>query len=461
MPSAEISSSVVSLPDGLPVPRRHWAVATLMVVLTLASLDSTMVNVALPAMSKDLNVTPSLVMWVVIANSLAIVVSLLPFTAVAGRIGFRRMLAAGLTVFMLGAVACALAGSFFALLAARVFQGFGSSMLMCLIGGLVRNIYPIRKMGFGISLSALMVAVMAVLGPTIGAFILDVSSWPWLFALYVPLCLVAHLGVRFMPDVPVSKSRFDWWACALSVMVFGLFITGLDMLVSAPWVALACMVVAAPCTVALVRRSQGPTPLVPVDLLRITPVAYAVAASCCSFASAMAAFVALPFYFLNVLSYSYAETGLLLGAWSVGVAVMAPVAGHLADRYQVSVLCAIGAVCMTLALIWVAVLPLDAGFGWVGVTMLLGGVGFGFFQSPNNRAMLVGAPRRRSGAAGGLQATTRVFGQSLGTALAAVAFHVSVADGAVLGLVVAILCSLGALIINIARYFSPVPDLEI
>jgi len=447
--------------DGLEPPRLYWAVATLMLVLTVASLDATMSNVALPAIAQELAIAPGQVMWVMIAYSLAVVVSLLPFSAVAERIGFSRMFALGLTVFMVGALACAVARSFPWLLGARVAQGLGASMLMCLFGGLVRHIYPLNKLGFGISLNSLMVATMSVLGPPIGAFILQWASWRWIFACYVPLCMIAYFGIRFLPDVPRTRHPFDWVACVLSILVFGLSILGLDMLPQAFLQALALIAVAIIATFVLLHRSRTQTaPLVPVDLLRIKPVAYAVAASCCSFASSMAAFVALPFYFLDVLKFSYSDMGWLLGAWSIGTAIMAPVAGRLADRHQISVLCGIGAACMALGLLWTSLLPAGTGLAWVAASMLVGGVGFGFFQSPNNRAMLAGAPRKRSGAAGGLQATTRVFGQSLGTALTALAFHASTQHGAVLGLVVAIACALGALAINVARYFSAAPDLE-
>lgn len=433
-----------------------------MVVLTIASLDATMANVALPAIARDLNIPPGQAVWVMIAYSLAVVVSLLPFSAVAERIGFRRMFALGLTVFMLGAIGCALSSSLATLMPARVAQGFGSSMLMCLFGGLVRNIYPINKLGFGISVNALMVGTMAVLGPPLSAFLLEVASWPWVFGIHIPLCIVAYFGIRFLPDVPTSNHRFDVWACLLSIIGFGLFVWGLDTLVDQPLQAVACMGIAALAAVLLVRRSRGdPAPLVPVDLLRIKPVGYAVAASCCSFAASMSAFVALPFYFLHVLAYSYGETGLLLAWWSVGTAVMAPIAGRLADRHQVAILCGIGATCMAAGILWAALLPRGAGFAWVSASMLLGGVGFGFFQTPNNRAMLMGAPRRRSGAAGGLQATTRVFGQSIGTALAAVGFHLSENHGATLALFMSVTCALAALGINVARYYSREPDLTV
>src|SRR5690606_35471963 len=128
-----------------------------------------------------------------------------------------------------------------------------------------------------------------------------------------------------------------------SIPVFGLSIIGLDALVKHPLQAALCLLLAALAAWVLVRRSRDQTaPIVPIDLLRITPIAYAVGASAFSFAAQMSAFVALPFYARQVLGYSYAEVGMLLGAWSIGVAVMAPVAGYLSNRYAVAVLCGIG-----------------------------------------------------------------------------------------------------------------------
>ncbi|GAB2887346.1 MFS transporter [Paralcaligenes sp. KSB-10] len=456
------SHKKTSSADGLDAPRRYWAVLTLMSAMSVATLDATVANVALPTIAHELSIDPASVVWVVIAYSLMVVVSLLPLSAVAERIGFRRMFGLGITVFMLSSLACALSTSLVGLVSARIAQGLGAAMLMCLFGGLVRNIYPLRKLGFGISLNAMLVGVMSVLGPTIGAFILSVASWPWIFAINVPICLLSYLGIRFLPDVPRNQVRFDWVACALSVLAFGLSIVGLDALVKDPIHAAWCLAVAGLAGWVLMQRSRGQTaPLVPVDLLRIKPVAFAVAASAFSFAAQMASFVSLPFYFQKVMGHSYTEVGVLLGVWSLAVAIMAPIAGVMSDRFPVAILCAIGAGCMALGLAITILLPLHVGFGWVMGAMFFGGVGFGFFQTPNNRAMLAGAPRNRSGAAGGMQATTRVFGQSSGTALVAIAFTSSAAHGAMLGVVAAIVCAVTALFINIVRHLNPVADLDL
>lgn len=460
--SQNTRGSAAQWTDGLEMPRRQWAVMAVMAALVATVLDSTMVNVALPAIARSLQIDPARVVWVVIAYSLVVVVSLLPLSAVAERIGFRRMFTLGMTLFMISTIASASAGSLTWLICSRVAQGFSAAMLMCLFGGLIRNIYPLSKLAMGISLNAMMVGLTAVLGPTIGAFILQVASWNWIFLVNIPVCIAAYFCVRFLPDVPHSRVRFDWVACLLSIPFFGLFIVGLDALVDHTALALASLAASAMAGWAVYRRSRGQeAPIVPIDLLRLTPIAYAVAASGFSFAAQMSALVALPFFFRTLLHYSYAEVGILLGFWSVGVAIMAPLAAYLCSRYAVAVLCGIGAAGMALGMAWLLFLPSEVAFIWPALAMLLGGVGFGFFQTPNNRALLAGAPRHRAGAAGGMQATTRVFGQSFGTALVAVAFSASANHGIVLGVGVSIACSLAAMSINIARYFSPVADLEL
>lgn len=450
------------LPDGLDTPERYWAALGLLLAITITVLDSSMTNVALPAIAKQLAIDPAAVVWVVIAYNLTVVVSLLPLSAVAERIGFRRMFAIGMTLFMLSSVTSALSSSLLTLTLSRMAQGLGSSMLMCLFGGLVRNTYPLNKLGMGISLNAMTVGLMAVLGPTIGAFILQLASWEWIFLVNIPICVAAYFCIRFLPEVPRSRGRFDWVACALSVPVFGLSIVGLDAIVKDPTRSALCLILAGLAGWVLVRRSRGQVaPIVPIDLLRITPIAFAVGASAFSFAAQMAAFVSLPFYFKQVLHFSYGEVGILLGAWSVGVAVMAPVAGFLSNRFSIALLCGIGAAGIASGMFWVIMLPVGVDFVWLMAAMLLGGVGFGFFQTPNNRALLAGAPRHRSGAAGGMQATTRVFGQSFGTALVAIAFNVSETQGAKLGVAAAIICALVAVAINVARYLNPAVDLEL
>ena len=414
-----------------------------------------MVNVALPSIATALAVDAATVIWVVNAYGLTVVVTLLPFASLAERIGFKRVFAGGLTGFTIGALASALAPSIDVLIMARIIQGLGAAAIMCLFGGLMRHVYPARLLSKGIAINAMNVAVNSVLGPTVGSTILAVADWRWLFVALMPLVLVIALIMRNLPDVPTVASRFDLRAAGLSALTIGLFILGLDYLASYTVFALLSMVASVALGAWLVRLSSGQTsPLVPVDLFRIGAIRSALAASVCSFAAQMATFVCLPFYLQAVYGHDPMTVGWLMASWPLGAAIMAVTAARLADRVNVAILCAIGAAAMAMASLLIVVLPTSVHTGWLMAAMLLGGLGFGFFQTPNNRALLGSAPRERAGAVGGLQAVTRVFGQTAGAALVASAFAASQTWGSTIGLLVGMCFALIALLVNIGRFFQ-------
>ncbi|OZI82483.1 MULTISPECIES: MFS transporter [Bordetella] len=449
---ASASPGRPALPDGLPAPRRYWAAATVLTGISMSVLDTTIANVALPTIATDLNAQPSQAVWIVNAYNLAVVVLLLPLSALAERIGFRRMFTIGLGLFATASLCGALSTALWQLTLARVVQGVGAASLMCMFGGLVRNIYPLRMLGRGISLNATTVAVMSVLGPTLGSIILEVAHWRWIFAINLPVCAGVMLGLRHLPEVPRNNVRLDWLSALLCMLTLGVFISGVDTLGQSAWQGVAMIVFATVAGWLLVRRAGNqPAPLVPVDLLRIRPLAFAVAASACTFAAQMASYVSLPFYFQQVLGRPYLEVGMLMGAWPVGTAIVAPLAGRMSDRYSAATLSGVGAAVMVAGLAALALLPLSASNPWIMAAMFVVGMGFGFFQTPNNRAMLSSAPRQRSGAAGGLQATTRVFGQSFGTALVAIAFAVGGARGPTFALLLATVCAALAVGVNAVR----------
>lgn len=441
--------------EGLPSPRRFWAAATLMTGLTLAVLDATIAHVALPTIARDLNTSPATAIWIVNAYNLAVVTLLLPLSAIAERIGFRRMFTFGLSLFTVASLFCALADTLTQLTLARVLQGIGAAAITSLIGGFIRNIYPLSKLGMGMSINATTVAISSVLGPTIGSAILSVSSWPWIFAVNVPIGILALFGVRHLPDVPRNDVRFDGLSAVLCMIALGAFIIAVDFLGQNVPRSLALFVLSGLCAIWLIRRARNqPAPLVPIDLLRIRTIAFAAVASWSTFAAQMAAYVSLPFYFQTVMGRPYLQIGLLMAAWPLGTAMVATYAGRVSDRYSAAVLSGLGAATMVCGLLSLILLPPEVSNGWIMASMLVSGVGFGFFQTPNNRAMLSSAPRSRSGAAGGMQATIRVFGQSFGTALVAIAFSVPVASGPTLALIFSACCATLAVVVNCVRFES-------
>jgi MFS transporter, DHA2 family, multidrug resistance protein len=414
--------------DGLPTPQRYWSAATIWLALTLSVLDGSIANVALPTIAGDLLAPPADAVWVVNAYQLAIVVSLLPMAAIGEMVGFRRVFQAGIVVFTLGSLGCSFAHSLPMLAFARAIQGFGAAGIMSQNGALVRFTYPSNMLGKGLGLNALVASAGAALGPTVASGILAVASWQWLFAVNVPIGIVAFLlGHRCLPDNPKSGS-FDLRGTVLNASMFGLGFIGIDLLTRGgnAWVGLAAVLVAGGSGVLLVLHSRRQSqPIVPFDLLRNPVFSLSVATSVASFAAQMLAFVSLPFFFEGILHRTQVATGLLMTPWPLAVGIGAPIAGRLADTLSAAVLGAAGLLVLCLGLALLADLPGSASTVDIAWRMALCGLGFGFFQAPNNRSMLSAAPLERSGAAGGMLATARLTGQTVGAILAAISFRMA------------------------------------
>ncbi len=183
-----------------PVPQRYGAILAIALGITVSVLDGAIANVALPTIARDLNASPASSIWVVNAYQLAITVSLLSLASLGDLIGYRRIYQAGLLVFSITSLFCALSDSLLTLTIARVLQGFGAAAIMSVNTALIRIIYPQRFLGRGMGINSLIVACSSAAGPTVAAAILSVASWQWLFAINLPIGLVALLlGMKFLP----------------------------------------------------------------------------------------------------------------------------------------------------------------------------------------------------------------------------------------------------------------------
>ena len=420
--------------DGLPAPRRYWAMFAIWLGLAMSVLDSSIANVALPAIARDVQATPSASIWVVNAYQLSMVTALLPLSALGEIVGYRRIYLIGLVVFTLASGGCAASHSLPTLASARVLQGFGAAGLMSVNPALVRFTFPRDELGRGLGLNSLVVALSAAAGPSVASAILAAAPWPWIFAVNIPFGLLTlAAAAKALPfSTPVPR-RFDVLSAILNAIAFGGLVAGVELLirkdgVGEGWVLVALSLVAG---VLLVRRSlTQPLPLMPVDLLRLPMFSLSISSSVCSFMAAACATVALPFFLQTVLGRSQVETGLLMTPWPLGLAFAAPLAGRLADRYPAGLLSSLGLLVMAAGSAVLALTPTNASAFDICWRMAVCGAGFGFFQSPNNRAMLGGTPRERSGGAGGMLATARITGQTAGATAVALTLHLDPTYGA-------------------------------
>ncbi|MDR5762913.1 MFS transporter [Caballeronia sp. LZ035] len=440
----------------------YWAVLSVVLGSFLGNLDSSIANVALPTIAHDLARTAAQTVWVVTSYQLAVAVSVLPLAAVGEMFGFRRVFLCGVVLFTAASLGCAAAPSLALLVAARLLQGVGAAAMSTVVPALLRQVYPPQLIGRGVALLGLAVALSAALGPTVAAGVLSIASWRWLFAINLPLGVFgACLATAMLPRNPASNPprTFDYAGAALSAATIALFVLGVGGLFdddASLRPGPLCEIVAG-CVGAcvLIRHQRGrAAPLVPLDLLRLRILSLSSLTSICSYIAQTLAYLGLPFLLQHQLARTATETGLLVSPWPLVIVFIAPLAGRLSDRYAPGVIGGIGLAILAVGLGLLAALPANPADADIVWRVLICGVGFGLFQTPNNRIMLTSAPKERSGAAGALMTMVRMIGLTLGAALAALAFGVYGEAGAHVALIgAAVAAALGVVVgaVRIAR----------
>ena len=425
--------------DGLPVPARHRAMAVILLGIALSVLDGTIVNLALPGIARDLQASAAQAVWVVNAYQIATLALLLPCATLGDLVGYRRVYLGGVALFTAASLGCLMARSLPELAGFRALQGLGAAGIMGVNTALVRLTWPRRLLGRGVALNSVAVGAASVAGPSIAAGILSVASWPWLFALNLPLGLALLLaGRRALPanaapaPAGVRLSPLD---VALNALMFGLVFLGADALgvraggaAPAASLGVAAALLAAGVAVGVVylrRQLARPLPMFPIDLLRLPIFRLSMCASVGAFAAQMLAFVALPFLLLGSHGRTPAEAGLLITAWPLAIVVTAPLAGRLIGRVADGLLGAVGMALLAAGLALLAALPAQPESVAIAWRLALCGAGFGLFQSPNNHTIVTSAPLHRSGAAGGMLGTARLVGQTTGAVTLAIVLNLA------------------------------------
>ena len=431
-------------PPAAVVPSPRLAIAALLTALMLVVLDASIVNIALPTLSRALGVSAAASMSIVTAYQVALVMTLLPCAALGEQLGHRRVFVGGVALFVAASAGCAAAPNLAWLVTARFVQGVGAAAVMSLSVALLRAVVPAKRFGAAIGWNALVVALTTASGPTIGALLLSVAPWPWLFAINVPLGVFALVAAGALPDLAGAARRLDGAAIGLNMVGLGALVVGAELLPKAPFLAVAGLAAGGLSLAALIRREASKAaPLFPLDLLRRPAFRLSAAASVCCFTGQGAALVALPFYLQRTLGLSPLEAGFYITPWPLMAAVAALLAGRLARPTTMAWVCAAGCALLSTGLLIAATWPIASSPAVVMPIVMLCGLGFGLFQVTNNRNMFLSAPPDRSGAAGGLQSVSRLTGQTAGVVImtllfslepAAVAPRLGLAIGATLAL---------------------------
>jgi MFS family permease len=361
-------------------PRNPWSVFVTVALGTfMSTLDSSIVNVALPTMQHDFAATVTEMGWVSLAYPATLTLLLLPFGRMGDAIGRRRVYLGGLVLFLAGSALCALADAAWPLIGARIVQGVGASMIAANAAAIVTAAFPAAMRGRALGSIGAVVGLGLTVGPPVGGMLLAAFGWPSIFLVNLPVgALTILMGLRLLPrDARLPDPAAD--------------------------------------------------PLFDARLLRAPVFVAAIAALFASFVALFAVVFLAPFYLQNVAGLTPDKVGQVLVVAPVLLFAVAPLAGALSDRFGTRRLALAGLALMTAGLLLLAwrlgaATTRPAGVGEMIAGLFVLGLGQGVFQPPNSSAAMGSVPAARLGLAGGMIATTRNFGMLVGMALAATTY---------------------------------------
>ncbi len=406
--------------------RNHkWLVFTVVAAgVFMATLDSSMVNIALPAIMADFKSPLRHTEWVVMIYLLTITATLLLWGHLGDLFGRGRFYASGMVLFAMGSLACAVAPALAWLIVARWLQALGAAMMMAIGPALISKAFPVHHLGRGFGLIGVAVSLGLMTGPVVGGLLLEVASWRLLFLITVPvggLCALLALLVLPLEGNPQPDGPFDWPGAIL--MGAGLILLSLtvNQATATAWslASLAPGLTGTMLAAFLFLRAEhrAITPLLPMGLLRERFFLTALLSAVLSFVTLFAVIVLTPFYLDRILRLPSSSIGLVMLSIPATVLVMAPMAGWCSDQVGGRLLTTMGLMLSTLGLLLLATLTPDASPAGVALRLVFLGGGQAMFLAPNSAAVLGRVKERHAGISAALLATARNLGMLLGTGL--------------------------------------------
>ncbi len=406
------------------VMERRWLILTSVSLGSLmATLDGSIVNIALPAIEDDFRVDLTSIEWVVVAYLLVIGALLLPFGRLGEVLTFKRVYLAGFTIFALASVCCGAAPNVVILVACRVVQATGAAMIMAMGPAIVARTFPATERGRALGLNAISVSIGLSLGPALGGILTEAGTWRAIFLINAPIGLIAIAwAARVLPAEGSGRDQsFDVRGAVLSAGCVLALLLALSEGQRWGWTSLAIVGLLAASAalgsafVAVEGRSGQP--MIDLAMFRIRPFSAGLVSVVVAFCGLFTATFLLPFLLQQGSDYSPVEAGLLLTPLPLAMALAAPLSGAASDRFGPRVLSSVGLAVTTVGLLSLTELQPDFTLPDLVWRLVLLGIGQGMFMSPNSSAVLGAVPRPRIGTASGVLAQMRVNGQALGIAL--------------------------------------------
>lgn len=451
------------------------------VLLTfMASLDSSIVNVALPQMAELLSASTESIAWVVSVYLLVIVGTILIFGRLGDIVGKARVFLYGILVFTFGSLMCGISQSFSVLILSRAIQALGAAAAMANNQGIITQVFPASERGKALGITGTFVALGSMAGPPIGGFIVNSFNWEYIFLINVPVGIIAYLmGKNILPKAKEIRSEsFDIKGGILFLIsitaLFLSLINGRDIGYGSPYIIGGFVFFFVTFGLFLVLEKRTEVPLLQLGLFKNSQFSVSIFCSFLAFVAISGSTLILPFYLQNTLKYSPAFTGVILMVSPVVLAVVSPVSGHLSDKIGSEFLTFLGLIFTGFGLFLMSSMTESSNLGTLLLYITLMSIGNGLFQSPNNAITMSAAPKNMLGISGSVNALIRNLGMISGLSLAVLILYsrmsqkvgYSVSDYIVgrddvfiygmrgVYIMAAVICGMGALVTAIRLYYQ-------
>ncbi len=416
--------ALTTTPNNENSQKKWFVMAAVAMGVFLSTVDSSIVNIALPVLVKELDTTFTVIEWVVLIYLLTISILMLSVGRIADMVGKKPIYLAGFLVFTMGSFFCGLSNNVYALIGFRSLQAIGASFLMVLGTAIITETFPSTERGMALGINGTIVSIGIITGPTIGGLILNYLQWNWIFFVNIPFSIIGiFLVSKYVKNtIPEGKQKFDIPGAivlfiALGCLLFGLTIGQLRGFTQPEVIILLILFILCGSIFILVEKKVA-QPMLDLTLFDQTQFASHVVEGLLVFFANSGITFLIPFYLLNVLQHSSSTSGLMMGVIPIVMAIAAPVAGKLSDKYGTEKLPILGLFVLLLGLLSLSTVDVDTSIGGYVLRTVPIGLGLGLFQSPNNSAIMGLAPKNRVGVASGILALTRTLGQTAGIALA-------------------------------------------
>lgn len=359
---------------------------------------------------------------------LVITATLILFGKLGDKIGSHKIYSNGFLIFAFGSLLCSFSPNLYLLVASRIVQAIGASMLMATGMGIVSTTFPPSELGKALGLTGAMVGVGSMTGPSLGGLLVSSFGWPIIFIINIPIGFIGYyFSKKHLPQTSNKdvEESFDYIGIVLFAVFAILLVTSLS---KQEGISLLLLAISGLCFIAFWQYEKKVTePMLDFDLFKIKAFLYGNVLGVFAYTSQTFIIFLLPFYLERLLLLTPAYSGLFMTILPVTMAITAPIAGTLSDKYGSDKLTSIGLFVLFSAHMVFSSLGSSANYAYLILALFLAGLGMGLFGSPNNSSILGSIPPHKSGYAGGFISTIRNFSFSLGIAISASLFSLILA----------------------------------